>query len=78
MSCKSVLWEPNYFMRTDGRTGIMWLIVTFHNFTKAPKNVQHEKCRLVIGIITALPTFSQNNCDVHSKTGTTKSLVVEM
>jgi len=28
--------------------------------------VQHEKCRLVIGIITALPTFSQKNSDGHS------------
>jgi hypothetical protein len=31
----------------------------FRNFGKAPKNVQHEKFRLIIRIITALPTFSQ-------------------
>jgi hypothetical protein len=37
----------------------MWLIVAFYNFTKVPKNVQHEKCRLVTGIITAFPIFSQ-------------------
>jgi len=43
----------------DGRTDIMWLMVAFRNFAKAPQNVQHVKCRLIIRVITALPTFSQ-------------------
>jgi hypothetical protein len=37
----------------DGRT----VTVSSRNFAKAPKNVQHGKCRLIIWIIIALPTF---------------------
>jgi len=45
--------------RTDGWTDIMWLIVAFSNFGKTPKNMQRGKFKLIIRIITALPTFSQ-------------------
>jgi len=30
-------------MRTDGRTGMTKLIVAFHNFAKAPRNVTQNR-----------------------------------
>jgi hypothetical protein len=33
---KSVQWEPSYFMRTDGRTGMTKQIVAFRNSANAP------------------------------------------
>jgi len=37
---KSVQWEPNCSMWMDGQTGMTKLIVTFPNFTNAPKNIR--------------------------------------
>jgi len=38
ISLKSVQWEPSCSMRTDGRADIMYLIVVFRNFAKAPND----------------------------------------
>ena len=37
---KSVEWEPSCFMRTEGRTDMKKLIVTFQNLAKAPKSTR--------------------------------------
>jgi hypothetical protein len=38
-------WEPSCSVRTDGRTGVMKLIVTFGNLAKAP-----EKSKVALSI----------------------------
>ena len=44
ISLKSMEWEPSCSMhtdgQTDGRTDTMKLIVAFHNFENAPKNMK--------------------------------------
>jgi len=41
ISWKSVHWEPNCSMRTEGQT---WRIVAFHSFSKAPKHWATISC----------------------------------
>ena len=38
ISWKSVQWEPSCFMRTDGRTDMTKITISFRNFGKASKN----------------------------------------
>jgi hypothetical protein len=38
VSSKSVQWEPNWSLWTDGQTDMTKLIVAFRNFANAPKN----------------------------------------
>jgi hypothetical protein len=40
---KSVQWEPNFIMRTDGQTDITKLTVAFRNFAKAPTNLHRSQ-----------------------------------
>jgi hypothetical protein len=56
ISWKSVQWEPSCFMRTDGRTDMMNLIVAFRNFR-----------RRLITTVTSLPYLSltANPLDLH-------------
>ena len=59
ISSKSVQWEANCCMRTDGRTDMTKLIVDFRNFANVPKN-EHAEIRHL-----TLCTYLTDNFEWH-------------
>ena len=55
---KSVQWEPNGSMRTDGRTDMTKLLVALRNFSNAPKRSTCMKLDALKGFMKILPHFN--------------------
>jgi hypothetical protein len=61
ISSTSVQWQPSSMRadgRTDGRTDMTKLIVTFRNFAKAPKNAQNASVFVYPYIFQTLSSIS--------------------
>jgi hypothetical protein len=72
MSSKSVQWEPNRSMRTEGRTDKTKLIVAFRYLPNAPKNTSVD----MIFSIFFLQILSAGSSIAHATTLSCKKLYI--
>jgi len=63
---KSFEWEPSYSARTDRRTDMTKLIVTFRNFAKAPDDRQHSTCLMITNIVRLIKIILPSQLSVKN------------